>query len=252
MTDTSLEQHRGLISSDVTRGVVTVVLVGIILLMLGTAYIWFSGGDGRASVPVAAPVLTLQPDDTRTLFQILPEESEVRFRINETLLGEPKTVVGASQHVAGDLLVDFDNPGNSQLGHIRVNVRTFTTDNEFRNRALRGQILQADRAEFEFAEFAPTSLSGLPPSITTGETVSFEVTGNLSLHGVTRRLKFNLEVTLVSNNRLEGTATATVQYQDFDLTIPEAAGVANVSDDVQLEIDFTALEVTAPPDKKSG
>ena len=89
---------------------------------------------------------------------IVPEQSEVLFRIDEMLFGDPNTVVGTTNEVAGDLLLDFDNPSNSQIGLIRINVRTLSTDNAIRNRALRGQILEVNRDEFEFAEFTPTQL----------------------------------------------------------------------------------------------
>lgn len=230
--------------SESTKIVKVGLFVGLAVIALtisAAAYIWFSGGSGQASRAISAPSLALEPDDTRTLFRIAPDESEVRFVIEETLLGNPKTVVGATDEVTGDLLIDFDNPANSTVGIIRVNVRTLETDNEFRTRALRGQILQADRPEFEFAEFTPTALVGLPDSLSIGEPLTFQIVGDLTIHGVTREVTFDAVVTPVSQTRLEGTAQATVLYQEFGMSIPEAPGVANVSDEVRLEIDFEAL-----------
>lgn len=221
-------------------------LLGIgfaIALLLGAsflAYIWFSGGSGQASVPTAAPILTIAQGDSRSLFHIIPEESEVRFVIEETLLGNPKTVVGVTQNLAGDLLIDWENPANSLLGEVRVNVRTLETDNEFRNRALRGQILHSDMPEYEFASFVPTSMVGLPETIAIGDTVEFQIIGFLTLHGVSRELTFNATLTAVSQERIEGSASTEVRYADFGLSIPEAAGVANVSETLRLEIDFVA------------
>lgn len=214
-------------------------VAAIIVLAGGVmAYIWFSGGNGEASSPAAAPVLVLQPGDTRTLLHIASDESQVRFIIDEELLGSPKTVVGTTDQVAGDLLLDLDQPSNSQLGTLLINVRTLETDNEFRNRALRGQILQADRAEFEFARFTPTEFLALPNDVMTGETVTFQITGNLTVRDVTQEVTFEAALTLVSETLLEGTASTTVSRTDFGLTIPEAPGVADVSDAVRLEIDF--------------
>lgn len=219
---------------------IVAVTITIGILAVGAAYIWLSGGSGQPSSATAAAASVLQPGDTRTLFHIAAEESEVHFIIDETLLGNPKTVVGSTNEVAGNLLVDFENPTNSQLGTIRINVRTLETDNEFRTRALRGQILQADRAEFEFAEFAPTALIDLPESVSIGEPFDFQIRGNLTVHGVTREVIFDVTLTPVSETRFEGSAWATVIYRDFGMTIPEAPGVANVADEVRLEIDFVA------------
>jgi polyisoprenoid-binding protein YceI len=225
------------------RPALVIVLIATVLVIVGMAYIWFSGGSGQASGETTAPALVPQSGDTRTLFHFTPAESEVRFIVGETLLGSPKTVVGSTNEVAGELLVDFETPANSQMGTIRVNVRTLRTDNEFRNRALRGQILQADQADFEFAEFTPTGLLGLPEKITMGEPFALQISGNLTVHGVTREVTFDATLTPISESRIEGSAQATVLHQDFGMTIPEAPGVANVSDEVRLEIDFVAQSV---------
>ncbi len=227
-------------SSKGVKSALAIIIAAALLLLAGAAYIWFSAGSGQPSSAAAVPALVLQPGDTRTLFHITSDESEVRFLVNETLLGNPKTVVGSTNEVAGELLVDFQNPDNSQLGTIRINVRTLETDNEFRTRALRGQILQADRTEFEFAEFTPTALTGLPDTVTIGESFNFQIIGDLTVHGVTHEVIFDATLMPVSETRLEGSARATVRYQDFGMTIPEASGVANVSSEVQLEIDFAA------------
>ena len=240
MMDMTLKQHYKTTSKDAVRGLTIVALIGVVLAGLGMAYIWFSGGDGQASGLIVAPQLTALPDDARTLFHIIPEESEVRFRIDEMLLGKPTTVIGTTNQVAGDFLVDFETPTRSTLGTIRINVRTLQTDNEFRNRALRGQILEAERDEFEYAEFIATELIGLPEAITIGDTATFQIVGNLTVHGVTQSITFDSSILVTSDTRLEGTALATVLYSDFDITIPEASGVADISDELHLEIDFVA------------
>ena len=228
-------------SNKIIRVALIVGLAVIALIISAAAYIWLSGGSGQASTAISAPSLELEPGDTRTLFRIAPAESEARFIIEETLLGSPKTVVGATDEVAGDLLVDFEDPANSTVGAIRVNVRTLETDNEFRTRALRGQILQADQPQFEFAEFSPTTLVELPDNLTIGEPLTFQIVGDLTVHGVTREVTFDAVVTPMSRTRLEGTVLATVLYQDFGMSIPEAPAVANVTEEVRLELNFVAL-----------
>src|SRR5215213_9739780 len=108
--------------------ILVVVGVSILLLLSGIAYIYISGGSAQPSMAISAP--SLQVSGTAKLFHILPEQSEVRFITNEVLMGQPKTVVGSTKEVAGDLAVDFDNPTNSRVGAIRINVKTLQTDNE--------------------------------------------------------------------------------------------------------------------------
>lgn len=225
-------------------------LVGVVVALFAAAYIWFSGGSGEPSTEISAP--TLEPAATDesgggdvTIFRIVPEESQVRFIIHEELMGQPTTVVGQTRQVAGDIRVDFQTPANSLPGTIRINIATLATDNEFRNRALRGQILQSNQPQNEFAEFVPSSVSGLPAAITIGEPITFQITGNLTVRSITREnTTFDVTVTPVSESRLEGSATTEVLYTDFGMSIPSAPGVANVTEEVQLEIDFVANAVT--------
>jgi polyisoprenoid-binding protein YceI len=245
MADITLKQHDKINTKGMVRGLIAVALIGIIIASFSIAYIWFLGGDGQASASIVAPQLTALPDDSRVLFHIVPDESEVQFRIDEVLLGRPKTVIGITDQVAGDFLVDFETPANSQIGVIRINVRTLKTDNEFRNRALRSQILEADRDEFEYAELIITELIDLPNVINIGETINFQISGDLTVHGVSHSVIFDSGVNVISSTRLEGIASATVYYSDFDITIPEASGVANISDELHLKIDFIA-DTTTP------
>lgn len=179
----------------------------------------------------------------RVLFRINSEESEVRFNIDEELRGNPITVVGTTNQVAGDVVVDFSNPGASQMGTIRINVRTLRTDNTFRNDAIRGRILESSRDEYEFSEFVPTEVLGLPETVAVGDTVEFQIIGDLTIRDITRSVTFEASVEVVSESRLNGYASTTVLYPDFNLTIPEAPGVANIADEVILEIEFVADRV---------
>ncbi|MCA9910597.1 MAG: YceI family protein, partial [Anaerolineae bacterium] len=111
------------------------------------------------TVEVAAPEAA-----ARTLYRIDAANSLVTFALQEDLRGVRTDVIGQTTEVAGDIIVDFGSPSASQIGEIRINARTLATDNEFRNRAIRGQILQSSQDQYEFAEFVPTALAGLPES----------------------------------------------------------------------------------------
>jgi polyisoprenoid-binding protein YceI len=174
------------------------------------------------------------------VFNIVSDQSTVSFTLTEDLMGRPTTVVGTTDQVAGQLAVDFANPSASQVGEIRINARTLQTDQENRNRAIRGQILQSAQDEFEFISFVPTSVEGLPAAVTMGEPFEFTITGDLTIRDITQSVTFETTVTPVSETQLEGTATTTVMRGDYNLTIPNVPSVANVSEEVQLEIEFVA------------
>ncbi len=196
-----------------------------------------------------APTETPMPTATdapqvpqRALYRITSEESEVRFRINEILIGNPTEVIGASNQVAGDFIVNFSDPAASQLGEIVINARTLKTDNEFRDQSLRGQILQT--GSNEFIRFVPTELSAMPTEpVAVGDTVTFDIIGDLTIKGTTNSVTFNTSVTIESEERMSGFASVTVAYGDFGINIQTPPSVSGVDETVILEIDFVALVV---------
>lgn len=171
-------------------------------------------------------------------FEIVPSSSEVRFIIEEVLNGAPKTVVGTTDQIAGEIAIDSDDPASSIIGPMLVNARTLVTDNDFRNRAIKNRILSTN--DFEFITFTPTGLIGMPDSVSIGESFTFQIVGDMTVRDVTEELTFDAVVTPISENELNGTASAVILYADYGLVIPSAPAVASVNDDVRLEIDFFA------------
>lgn len=194
---------------------------------------------------VAAPEPTTPPTPEPTtepaqpvVFEIVSAESEATFSLGELLQGNPNTVVGVTNQVAGQIAVDFSNPQATQLGAIVVNARTLVTDNEFRNRAISNQIL--DTNQYEFITFQPTELIGLPASVAVGDSIAFQVAGELTIRDVTQPVTFEVNLTLASETQLTGSAQATVMRADFGLIIPQVRGVANVDEAVSLTLIFVA------------
>lgn len=231
-----------------TRRILTLIagaaLAGVLVVIAIGVYLYVSGGSGEASEDVNENAQQLSADSpSEMVFRIVQDESRVSFILEEDLRGVRTTVIGTTNDVAGDIQVDLENPANTQIGAIRINLRTLATDNDFRNRAIRGEILQSARDEYEFTEFIPTAIEGLPETVSVGQPFTFQVTGDLKLVDTTRSVTFEVTVTPVSEERLEGTGTATVLRSDYGLKIPDVPSVANVTDEVQLTIDFVAVAV---------
>ena len=200
------------------------------------------GGSLTAGTTSPYPVETVEAQVSSTgdssVFTILQEESEVRFILGEILRGQPKTVVGATDQVAGELAVDFSDLTTIQLGQVLVNARTLVTDSSQRDRAIRNQILSTDA--YEFISFTPTGITGLSGSAAVGDTFTFQVAGDLTIRDVTNPAVFEVTATLVSEGRIEGTASTVIARGDYGLTIPSVQSVAGVDEEVTLEIDFVA------------
>lgn len=195
--------------------------------------------EEATAAPAATATTAPAPAAEPAIFEIVQAESEARFIIDEVLRGAPVTVVGATNQVAGQIAIDPTNPGATQLGEIRVNARTLATDNDFRNRAIKNQILNTNT--FEFVTFQPAELVGLPETVAVGEPFTFQVVGDLTIRDVTLPVTFDVTVTPVSETRIEGLATTTFPYRDFGLAIPDSPSVDTVADDVTLELAFVAV-----------
>lgn len=247
---------------------IAAAVLGLIVIFGGLAYSTFRAPE-QASAPIAAlPVAsaTAQPTtaassaatvtaatDTAAadtsdsaaatgssiVAQIVQSESEARFVIDEVLNNAPKTVIGTTDQVAGQIVVDPQDPSQTQVGVIQVNARTLATDSEFRDRAIKNQILSTD--DYELITFTPSEIVGLPESGTVGQSYSFQIVGDLTIRDVTRQVTFEVTATPVSETRLEGTAQTTITYADWGISIPQVRQVASVSDEVRLEIDFVAV-----------
>ena len=114
------------------------------------------------------------------------------------------------------------------------------TDSSQRNNTLQGRILETSNPANQHATFTATAIEGMLASVAVGQTVHFQLAGNLTVHQVTHSETFDVTLTVTSASELTGTVRATVRYQDFNLTIPNVPFVSNVADDITLALTFTA------------
>lgn len=196
---------------------------------------------GEAEAPSQDSATGMATEASPVTFEVVPAESVARFYIDEVLRGSPTTVVGATDQVAGQLSVNASDLSSAQVGVIRVNARTLATNNDFRNRAIKNQILRTN--DYEFVVFSPTDVIGLPESGAVGETYTFQIVGDLTVTDVTRPVTFDVTATATSNTRIEGVATTAFLYTDFELFIPDSPSVDTVNDEVRLELEFVAEAV---------
>jgi polyisoprenoid-binding protein YceI len=222
----------------VIGGIVAVVVVIAAVAAFGYSYLM--GGNTNASAPISAPTLAAG-SASQKVFAIDSAQSQVTFTLGEKLMGQPKTVVGTTNQIAGDILVDLDKPANSTLGVLRINARTLSTDSDMRNGMIRREILKSGQDKYEFITFKTTKVEGLPDKVTAGTPVTFKITGDLTVRDVTKPVTFDATVTLASgNDKIDGSATTTVKRSDFGLEIPKVPSVADVTEEVQLAIKFVA------------
>lgn len=194
------------------------------------------------AIPAAqtqAPANTAAADSASVIFEISQDGSEVRFNIYELLRGAPKNVIGVTNQVAGQVALNLADLSSAKVGEILINARTLATDDDRRNQAIRNRILFTD--QYEYIRFVPTQITGLQGEAAVGQTLNFQIEGDLTIRDITKPVTFDLSLTGETTERISGSAKAVIQRADFNLNVPEVPFVANVADEIILEIDLVLL-----------
>jgi polyisoprenoid-binding protein YceI len=194
--------------------------------------------DATAETPTTAGG-EASTDSVQTL-TIVPEESQVFYTVDEQFLREgivDVTAVGMTQEVEGEIMLDPENPQNTEIGTITVDISTFESDEDRRDQAIRENWLES--ATYPIATFEPTSIEGLPESYTEGEELNFQIVGDLTVREQTQPVTFDT-VAVYDGEELRGTATTTIQMTDFGFDPPNIANVLRAENDALLTLEFVA------------
>jgi polyisoprenoid-binding protein YceI len=192
-----------------------------------------------AQVPVtgaATPTTSANTID----FKLVPGESTVSYTVQETLFNQNNklnTAVGVTPQVTGDIYGNKTDPSQSKIGTITVDISQFKSDSGMRDNFIRRRFLES--STYPLATFTPTAITGIPESYVEGQPYSFKVTGNMTVHNVTKPVTFDVTASL-SGTTLSGTATAAVKMSDFGVGPITLAGMLQTQDDVKLSMKFVA------------
>jgi polyisoprenoid-binding protein YceI len=195
-----------------------------------------------ALAPLALPaVVTAQTGTpakpTRLHFVVAPTGNEARYRVREQLVGKdlPNDAIGATPDVTGRLVVESDGRVIRDSSKIVVQVATLKSDQSRRDNFLRRRTLESEK--YPTVELVPATFAGITSPIAPGTSRTFALTGNLTIHGVTRPTTW--QVTARADGAdVVGTATTAFTFKDFSLDQPRVPIVLSVADTVRLEYDF--------------
>ncbi len=171
-------------------------------------------------------------------FKIDPAHSEADFSIKHMAVS---TVHGSFHAVAGTIKFDAANPAKSSV-EATIDVTSVDTGVAARDGHLKSPDF-FDTAKFPTMTFKSTSVAK------TGS--GYAVTGDLTMHGVTKSVVLALEAPGKPQVDAKGkahrgfVATTSLNRQDFGLkwggNLP--SGDAMLGDDVKIEIDLEAVEI---------
>ncbi|MFL5667558.1 MAG: YceI family protein [Ktedonobacteraceae bacterium] len=165
-------------------------------------------------------------------WEIDPIHSRVSFALR--VMGV-STTRGSFNALRGRLHIDEQNPANSWVD-AQVEAASIDTRNKLRDAHLRSA------AFFDVKRYATITFTST--HVEHGGGQNYRVTGNLTLHGVTRPITFDVHYrgqSSMMDTRAELTAKATINRYDFGLG--QGAGVRlAASSMVTIEIDVEAVQ----------
>lgn len=196
----------------------------------------------ETSTPVAEDTASQEEDALNGVvaYAIVPEESTVTYEVGETFIDQGNVfnlAVGETQGVTGEIRVNFDEPEDTIVGTLAVDISGFTSDNQRRDNAIRDRFLQS--AQYPIVTFKPTEIEGLPATIEPGVEYALTLRGDLTIRETSQPVAFDTRVRL-EDNTLTGQAVTTFLMSDYGFGPIDILGILKTEDEVKITIDFVA------------
>ena len=198
-----------------------------------------------APTAVARPTQTAsatsaaQASATTVKLVIDPSVSQARYHAHEQLVGKtlPSEAVGTSKSVSGSLVLGSDGTVLADQSKISVDLSQLQSNESRRDNWIKNDTIQTSR--YPMATFVPRSVAGLPTPLPTSGEATFQLAGDLTVHGVTKPVTWQVTAQF-ADGAITGNATANVNITDFGMAPPKVGPVLNIEDALTLELAFTA------------
>ncbi len=229
-----------------TLAVVLPMILAACAAGVGTTYPAAQAVSGSASdptgVPSVDPAATLPAGAIRLV--LASDGNEARYTVTEQLADRPlpSDAVGRTSAVTGQIVIGADGRVVAQGSLFTIDMTTLHSDSNRRDGFIQRNTLQTDR--YPTAVFAPTEVRGLPVPLPTSGQLTFQVVGNLTVHGLTRPATWDVTAQ-VSGQELKGTASTAIKFGDFGMQAPKAFVVLSVEDNIRLQYDFHLVPATS-------
>jgi polyisoprenoid-binding protein YceI len=168
-----------------------------------------------------------------------PSASQASYKAREVLVGKtlPSEAVGTAPGVSGSLLLGADGSVAADQSTITVDLTKLKSDEGRRDNFVRSDTLQTSR--FPTATFVARETQGLTMPLPTSGEATFQLLGDLTVHGVTRPVTWQVTAQF-ADTTVSGSATTNVKITDFGMTPPKAGPVLSIEDALGLELVFSA------------
>jgi polyisoprenoid-binding protein YceI len=200
------------------------------------------------ALAAALAVAALAPAAWAERFEIAAGAAEnvARFRSHAAV----ESFEGKTRQVSGWVECDPAALGDSVTVYVAVDLASLDTGIDLRNRHMRENHLETDK--YPQAVFRGGRLFGAPAKLEVGQSATFEIAGEIELHGVTRPLRAPLEVTLLAADGPRQLRVAThfpVSLADFHIARPQFL-IVRLAETQQVSLEATAVAPAAPAASK--
>ncbi len=196
--------------------------------------------DGKSNTHAAAPAAP-----ARLHFVVAPVGNEARYRVREQLVGLdlPNDAVGVTKDIAGIIVVDANGNVVRDSSKITVNLTKLKSDKDRRDNFIHRKTMEIDK--FPIVELVPTMVHGLLSMPLAGTASTFDLMGDLTVHGVTHPTMWKVSAKSDGTD-VFGTATTAFTFKDFSLDQPRVPVLLSVADTIKLEYDFRFTPASKP------
>jgi polyisoprenoid-binding protein YceI len=211
------------------------LIVGAALLALAMPFLAAQapgpGGPPRQPPPPPPPTAGMKA-------AIVSDGSSASYSVTEQLVGIdfPSDAIGVTPTITGALVIAADGSIPTGSSKITADLRNLKSDQDQRDGFIRMRVLETDK--YPFAEFVPTKIQGIPLMIPFQGQAGVQITGNLTIHGVTKEVTFQGITTFNRDGTVAGRAKTSFTFATFGLTKPSIARLMSVDDKIGLELVF--------------
>ena len=162
--------------------------------------------------------------------------SQAGYRVRERLANLPaeSDAIGRTSDVSGSITVEANGDGARLTGGtLTVDTTTITSDESRRDNRLRSEGLQTD--QFPTATFTVTQPVEVPAAALQGTASDIVLTGDLTLHGVTKSVQIPGQAQLVGDT-MQVAGSLTFPLSDFEISPPNVGGfILSIAEEGTLE-----------------
>ena len=166
--------------------------------------------------------------------------SQAGYRVREQLANLPaeSDAVGRTDQVSGSITVTSSGTTTTlTAGTITVDTTSITSDKSQRDNRLRSQGLETD--QYPTATFTLTAPVEIPAAALAGTATDVTLTGDLTLHGVTKSVQIPAQAQLV-NGTIQVAGSISFPLSDYSITAPNVGGIiVSIADQGTLEFLVT-------------